>query len=342
MESKEIQRLAEETARELRRIEQEGDWPHHDKFPSVAAQTIDWDEKSRRSFMAILARESWPNKYLTFVLWRFITPLKKSGVSKITPISNAPHISEKYAKKILKANSGIASDEELILQGENGFHTNEDLQLKCEEILYSGEEFIGPSSLFEKIWMEFEFRFSDWNINATEGMPRLRRTVTNVVRNAVGRPNLWEGKGIMDPVFDESWKEMLAVKKVGRKVLYRYVGKGRPKPNPVEDAIVAELGEDDDGSGHVYAFVNDAWPGWVKIGMSADWERRLDSYQTYSPHDDYKPLKVVGRISDRHHAEKRAHVLAEKTAAERSGEWFRITDRDAKEVLRRIETETKS
>ena len=62
MESKEIQRLAEETVRELRRIEQEGDWPYHDKFPSVATPAIDWDEKSRRSFMAILARESWPNK----------------------------------------------------------------------------------------------------------------------------------------------------------------------------------------------------------------------------------------------------------------------------------------
>ena len=89
MESKEIQRLAEETARELRRIEQEGDWPHQSKFPSVAAQAIDWDEKSRRSFMATLARECWPNMYLTHVLWRFITPLKKLRVSKITPIPNA-------------------------------------------------------------------------------------------------------------------------------------------------------------------------------------------------------------------------------------------------------------
>ena len=337
MESKEIQRLAEETVRELRRIEQEGDWPYRDKFPSVAAPAIDWDEKSRRQFMAILARESWPNKYLTYVLWRFITPLKKNRVSKITPISNAPHISEKYAKKILKANSGIANDEELNSQGENGFHSNEDLQLKCEEILYSGEEFIGPTPLFEKIWTEFEFRLSDWNINATEGMPRLKRTVTNVVRNAVGRPNLWEGKGTMDPVFDESWKEMLAVKKVGRRVLYRYVGKGRSKPNPIEDAIVAELGEDDDGSGHIYAFVNDAWPGWVKIGMSANWEKRLDSYQTSSPHRDYTMLEVSGRVENRHQAETRAHIIAEEKASERSGEWFRITHRDAKETLKRIE-----
>ena len=342
MESKEIQRLAEETARELRRIEQEGDWPHQSKFPSVAAQAIDWDEKSRRSFMATLARECWPNMYLTHVLWRFITPLKKLRVSKITPIPNAPLISEKYAARILKVNSGIESDEELQLQGETGFHTKEDLQLKCDEVFYSGEEFIGASPLFEKIFSEFEFRLSDWNLNNTEGMPRLRRTMTNVVRSAVGRPALWTGKGEMDKALNESWKEMLAVKKVGKKILYRYVGKGKPKPNPVEAAIVAELGEDDDGSGHVYAFVNDAWPGWVKIGMSADWEKRLDSYQTSSPHRDYRRLEVTGRVSDRHRAEARAHVIAEEAAAERSGEWFRITNREAEEVLKRAEAESQS
>lgn len=335
MESKYIQLLAEETIRELRRIEQEGDWPSSDKFPSVAAPAIDWDEKSRRSFMAILARECWPNKYLTFVLWRFVTPYKNSSRPwGIHPIQGTPLISEKYAKKILKSNSEIGSDEDLLSRGEGNHHSEEDLKLKCEEILYSGEEFRGALPLFKRIWNEFEeFRLSDWNLNNTEGMPRLRRTVTNVVRHAVGRPNLWEGKGTMDPVFDESWKEMLAVKKVGRRVLYRYVGKGRPKSNPIEDAIVAELGKDDDGSGHVYAFVNNAWPGWVKIGMSANWEKRLDSYQTSSPHRDYKMLEVSDRVENRDRAEKQAHKIAEEKASERSGEWFQITEQNAIGIL---------
>ncbi len=345
MEPERIQRLVEETAREIRRLEREGVWSRGGEFPSVAEEVLDWGEKSHRIFMVNLARECWPNGYLAHVLWRYITPHKTSTdkVPRIRPIKSAPSISKEYAARILKANSGLESDEELWLQGESGFHTISDLKLKCDEIMYRRDEFIGAMPVFTRIYPKLEFRHSDWNLNEAEGMPRLRRTVTNLVRHAVGRPALHTGKGKMDNALDESWKEMLAFDMIGGKAHYRYIGKGKHRePDPVEAALVAEVGKDDDGSGHVYAIVNDAWPGWVKIGMSVDWERRLDSYQTSSPHRDYRVLGATEKISDRHRAEARAHVIAEETAAERSGEWFQITNGEAEEVLKRTEAENQS
>ena len=40
-------------------------------------------------------------------------------------------------------------------------------------------------------------------------------------------------------------------------------------------------------SGYVYAIGNNAWEGWIKIGMAVDAEDRLKGYQTSSPHRDY-------------------------------------------------------
>lgn len=40
--------------------------------------------------------------------------------------------------------------------------------------------------------------------------------------------------------------------------------------------------------GFVYMITNPAFPDWVKIGSTVDVYDRLDTYQTYSPHRDYR------------------------------------------------------
>ena len=334
MDPDRVQPLIDETVEVLRNRGMTRIWDG--KFPSVALQVREWDEGAQRSFLAGLARQSWPDRYLCHVLWSYITPFKKNGETRVRPIDSAPSISSEYSERILRAMLGLGSDDDL--RGDEGFQKQKEIVERCNLILTQGEEFLGPGELFDRIYTEFPFVQADWNCNisADGGRPRLERTVINAVRKAVGRQALHQGKKL-DPALDESWEEMFAVEKRGRKILYRYIGKGRVS-DPVEAALEAEV-EDDDGSGHVYAIVNEAWPGWVKIGMSVDWERRLDSYQTSSPHRDYRVLGVTRRISDRHRAEARTHVIAEETAAERSGEWFRITDREARESLKRTENE---
>jgi len=83
--------------------------------------------------------------------------------------------------------------------------------------------------------------------------------------------------------------------------------------------------------GYVYAIINPAWPDWVKIGMAVDAEDRLNGYQTSSPMRDYKLIHYV-YFKNRSKAERNAHKLAEKIA-ERKGEWFNISDKQAIKVL---------
>lgn len=84
--------------------------------------------------------------------------------------------------------------------------------------------------------------------------------------------------------------------------------------------------------GQVYVITNEAWPEWVKIGMAVDAEDRCNGYQTSSPFRDYIVRYTVS-TKDRRKAEALAHKAAEKVAAERRGEWFKMSVGQAKECI---------
>ena len=90
--------------------------------------------------------------------------------------------------------------------------------------------------------------------------------------------------------------------------------------------------------GEVYAIVNKAWDGWVKIGMAVDAEDRLNSYQTSSPLRDYVLLHKVF-FNNRRTAEAEAHLLADTVAEERRGEWFKMSSYDAVKVLSNVDNQ---
>ena len=92
--------------------------------------------------------------------------------------------------------------------------------------------------------------------------------------------------------------------------------------------------------GHVYAITNPAWPEWIKIGKAIDAEDRLSSYQTSSPMRNYKLVHSV-YFEDRNVAEKKAHLLAATRTMHPwnkhdNGEWFKLTDAEAIEILKEI------
>lgn len=86
--------------------------------------------------------------------------------------------------------------------------------------------------------------------------------------------------------------------------------------------------------GYVYAIVNPAWPDWIKIGMAIDAEDRLNGYQTSSPMRDYTLVYSVFS-NNRSKDERKAHKLAEKIA-DRRGEWFKIPQDKAIDILKEI------
>lgn len=59
--------------------------------------------------------------------------------------------------------------------------------------------------------------------------------------------------------------------------------------------------------GYIYVVGNPAWDGYFKIGRTINMQRRLDSYQTGSPHRDYKLHYLSAILNDLLAAEKRIY-----------------------------------
>jgi hypothetical protein len=119
-------------------------------------------------------------------------------------------------------------------------------------------------------------------------------------------------------------------------------GKYVPKSHPLykagrfktfEGAAFASLkGYETVDEGHVYVISNPCWSNWVKVGRAIDAKDRCKQYQTSSPFRDYK-LCYSKYFDDRKKAEAKAHSLLKESAEERKGEWFKITQDKAKEII---------
>jgi hypothetical protein len=85
--------------------------------------------------------------------------------------------------------------------------------------------------------------------------------------------------------------------------------------------------------GYVYLMTNPRFPGWVKVGKSADTVLREMSYNTGDPYRSYI-MRSRRFFVDRHRAERLAHSDMELVpGVERRGEWFRTTLESARAVL---------
>ena len=122
-------------------------------------------------------------------------------------------------------------------------------------------------------------------------------------------------------------------------------GKYVPKTHPLhkagnfktfEGAAFASLkGYEKTNEGYVYIITNPCWSNWVKVGMAIDAEDRCKQYQTSSPFRDYK-LCYSKFFADRKEAEAKAHSLLKKSAEERKGEWFKITQDKAHQIIKTL------
>lgn len=79
--------------------------------------------------------------------------------------------------------------------------------------------------------------------------------------------------------------------------------------------------------GFIYLISNKSFPGWIKAGMTIDFEARLKTYNICDPESRYK-FEFVRWVDDRRLCEKRLLELLSEKSDKRKGEWFRL-DKEA-------------
>lgn len=84
--------------------------------------------------------------------------------------------------------------------------------------------------------------------------------------------------------------------------------------------------------GFVYLLSNPVWNGWVKIGMTTDYESRLSTYNMYDPTSSYSFIDIKW-TNDRKYAEKHLKNVFLIHSDAVKGEWFKITLDNAKVLM---------
>jgi len=104
---------------------------------------------------------------------------------------------------------------------------------------------------------------------------------------------------------------------------YKFCGKNSPlfkKTLFVSDFLLNIM---KDLSGYVYIISNNAFKGYYKIGITKDIKKRLRTYQTSSPHRNYKVEHYIFH-EDCKAAEKQIHEAMHYFALSKRNEWFEI------------------
>ena len=90
--------------------------------------------------------------------------------------------------------------------------------------------------------------------------------------------------------------------------------------------------------GYVHVISNPAWKGWYKVGMAVDSQDRCGSYQTSSPHRDYR-LEYSKYFLNRKVAEEIAHDVISEISLDRNGEWFKVSVNKIRKIIKGIDYE---
>jgi predicted GIY-YIG superfamily endonuclease len=76
-------------------------------------------------------------------------------------------------------------------------------------------------------------------------------------------------------------------------------------------------------SGYVYVITNENFNGFCKVGVTIDIKKRLQSYQTSSPHRNFKIQHYIFH-PDCYGAEERIRKLLKYFALSIKNEWYEI------------------
>lgn len=87
--------------------------------------------------------------------------------------------------------------------------------------------------------------------------------------------------------------------------------------------------------GFIYLIENDAYPGWIKCGMTTQIKSRLDSYNSYDPLKRFQ-LVASSEVQNRRKSESLLlHEMKVKSSLQ-TGEWFKIDKETALKIFERV------
>ena len=87
--------------------------------------------------------------------------------------------------------------------------------------------------------------------------------------------------------------------------------------------------------GFVYLVGNRSYPGWIKAGMTIDFENRLTQYNVYDPLDGFE-MHYIKWTDDRRYKENLLLSAIGEEAVCQKGEWFYIDEKQAIEIFETI------
>ena len=100
----------------------------------------------------------------------------------------------------------------------------------------------------------------------------------------------------------------------------------------IEDEKTIEGEQTTIKEGFVYLISNPNWNGWIKAGMTTDYESRISTYNIYDPTHSFSYIDIKWS-SDRKYAENHLLNVLSIHSRERKGEWFRISVEKAKILM---------
>jgi len=92
------------------------------------------------------------------------------------------------------------------------------------------------------------------------------------------------------------------------------------------------MGKQRSKEGFIYIISNTAFPNFYKIGVTNDINNRLRSYQTSSPHRNYR-IEYYIKHPDCYVAEQKIKDMMKHFALEMRNEWFKVDLNIAKSRL---------
>jgi hypothetical protein len=75
--------------------------------------------------------------------------------------------------------------------------------------------------------------------------------------------------------------------------------------------------------GFVYLVENEVYPGWIKVGMTIDYESRIGTYNIYDPFNKFKFVSL-SFVKDRRSKEQELIEIFKIHSLSIKGEWFKI------------------
>ena len=91
----------------------------------------------------------------------------------------------------------------------------------------------------------------------------------------------------------------------------------------------------EDYFGFVYLITNPSWDGWIKAGMTVDYQSRLMTYNINDPYGNYN-FMCLKWVENRRDAEKILLESLHTHSLKRKGEWFQITLDSASKIFHEI------